>query len=394
MNRTTYLITALAILFCSCKKPYAPKMVASGGNYLVVEGVIGTGQDSTIIKLSRTVPLSSFAARKAELGGSVTLESDAGVSYPLIGIDNGYYVSTALNLSASNKYRLKIVTSDNKIYQSDFVAVKNSAPIDSVTYQVEDNGLQVNVSTHDASNSTRYYRWEYQETWIIHSAFSSSSVLVKSPNDTIVYRLPSDQIAECWKSAISSTIILGSSAKLTNDVITDNSLIFIDASAEKLSDRYSILVKQYALTKDGFNYWQQLKKNTEQLGGVFDPQPSEIIGNIHCVSNPSEPVIGYIGAGSATKKRIFIDNRDLPAWHAILPTAGCKLDTLLFARFIPPKTTINEVKDYLYTGFLFPVNAVLPPGAPRPTGYTASTAECVDCTLRGTNKKPDFWIDR
>jgi len=369
-------------------------MVASSNNYLVVEGVIGTGQDSTIIKLSRTGPLSSFAGRKPELGASVTLESDASVSFPLIGIENGYYVSAALNLSASNKYRLKIVTSDNKIYQSDFVPVKNSAPIDSVSYQVRDNGLQVNVSTHDASNSTRYYRWEYQETWIIHSAFSSSSVLVKSPQDTIVYRPVSEQITECWQSENSSTIILGSSAKLINDIVMNNPLIFIDASAEKISNRYSILVKQYALTIDGFNYWQQLKKNTEQLGGVFDPQPSEIIGNIHCVSNSAEPVIGYISAGSATKKRIFIDNSDLPAWHAILPTAGCKLDTLLFARFIPPKTTVNEVKDYLYTGVLFPVNAVQPPGAPGPVGYTASTAKCVDCTLRGTNKKPDFWINR
>ena len=46
----------------------------------------------------------------------------------------------------------------------------------------------------------------------------------------------------------------------------------------------------YALTRDQFNYWANLKKTTEYLGTIFDAQPSQLNNNIHCLSNPSEPV--------------------------------------------------------------------------------------------------------
>jgi hypothetical protein len=44
-----------------------------------------------------------------------------------------------------------------------------------------------------------------------------------------------------------------------------------------------------------------------------------------------------------------------------------------------------------YINPFIPIDAiVIMPNTP-PIGYTASTRECVDCTLRGSNKKPAFW---
>lgn len=48
------LILLVFILGMACKKPYTPDVVASPNSYLVVEGVINSGSDSTIIKLNRT----------------------------------------------------------------------------------------------------------------------------------------------------------------------------------------------------------------------------------------------------------------------------------------------------------------------------------------------------
>ena len=233
-------------------------------------------------------------------------------------------------MTSSNKYGLKIMTTGGKAYQSDLVVAKNSPPIDSVYYRIESDGLRVYADTHDPANNTKYYRWDFEETYEFHSSFQSFDYLSTTPIDTVLPRTLDQHIFICWRGDVSSTILLNSSAKLAKDVITDNPITFIASSSEKIATRYSILVKQYALTTDAYNYFQQLKKNTEKLGSIFDPQPSELPGNIHCVSDPTETVLGYITAGSPAETRIFISNRVLPAWQSITAYTGCKMDTALY----------------------------------------------------------------
>ena len=400
MVKNIYKYTLIAhalLLLGSCKKPYAPPAITSGPSRLVVEGSINTGTDSTIIHLTRTIPLSSPAGTQSppELNAGITVESDANANYPLSEIGNGYYASAGLNLSSANRYKLKIVTSDNKTYESDFVPVKNSPPIDSVSYQIEATNLRINVTTHDPSNSTRYYRWDYNETWIIHSRYDSQLKLIKYPVDSIVARPSSEQIYTCWQSEVSSNIVLGSTAKISSDILTNYPVTIIPSTSEKLGERYSILIKQYAMTPDAFNYYQELRKNTESLGTIFDPQPSSLTGNIHCITNPSEQVIGYITAGSVSQVRIFLSARQLPAnenWVPSLPQFTCDFEETVYN---PDPLGIHPytVKEYLYTGILTPIQPLQQPGAAHPFGYTGASPICVDCTLRGSNKPPAFWKD-
>lgn len=395
------VIGFMLTLVYDCKKPYAPPVTTSGASLLVVEGSINTGADSTIIHLTHTIPLSAPAGTTLppELNAIVSVESDANATYPLTETGNGYYVSTGLNLSTNNKYRLKIVTAQNKTYESDFVAAKNSPAIDSVSYQALNTGVQVNVSTHDPSNNSRYYLYKYDETWIIHADYQSYSIVSKTTDiygnvrDTILFRDQAHQIYTCWSGDKSSSIVLGSTDKLTKDVLANSPVIFIDSHSEKLGVRYSILVKQQTLTKEGFEYYQQLSKNTEKLGGVFDPQPSDLTGNIRNIADPSEEVIGFITAGTIAEKRIFIDANRLPAESQYIPSRpfdNCKLDTFLFYN---PDTKQDDVDLNIYKGTAIPVLPVGPPGQP-PVGYSASGGICVDCTLRGTNVRPSFWTDQ
>ena len=389
-HRICYLL--LLSLLC-CKKPYAPSVITSNANYLIVEGTINTGQDSTIIKLSRTVMLSSSVVANPELNASVSVVSHANAIYPLTETGNGYYAAPALNLSATNTYSLRIATSNGKIYQSDFLQVKNSPPIDSVNYLVQNNVVQVNVNTHDPGNKTIYYRWNYVETYVIHSHYDTQLEVQTVPFDTVVIRPASHQIHICWPSDTSSTIILSSSAKLKQDVISQKEIITIPFSSDKLAYRYSILVKQYALTPDAYNYWQLLKKNTEQLGSIFDAQPSELPGNIHCITTPSEPVIGYLSAGTVSQVRIFIDRNNLPALHSIIPLSIDNCDSLefLFNRKIGFNQYVNDIPIWIYSGKQYPYKII--GSIDAPAGYMASDRFCVDCTLRGPNIQPSFWTN-
>ncbi len=396
--KTWSVIIWMIILFAGCRKVYNPAPIKTNYNYLVVEGTINNG-DTTFINLSRTVTLSGQTRLSPELNAAVTVENDQSTGYTLTETKKGIYFLAGVTLDVNRKYRLRIKTINNQEYLSDFVAVTNSPPIDSISYAIESNGIQVYANTHDPKNNTRYYRWAYNETWQIHSIFDS---FFKSNGDTVLFRdLVNDDIYTCWQTDTSSTIILGSSAKLTNDVIYQNPVTFVPSTSVKLVTGYSILVKQYAITGDAYTFWGNLKKNTEQLGSVFDALPTQINGNIHCISNPSLPVIGYINAGSVTTKRILIHNRNLPAW---LPppilydlSDSCGYVACLY-KYVAPGSgiTVNQVDQLINYNKgakypLIPIDVIKPPGAPAPIGYTAAFPICVDCTLRGTNKMPPYW---
>jgi hypothetical protein len=379
-----------------CKKPYNPPAIIAPGSYLVVEGVIDSGSDSTIIKLSRTVNLSSKVTVNPITGGVVTVESDQNDTYLLTEITNGTYVASGLNLDNTRKYRLRIKTGIEE-YLSDFVAVLNSPPIDSISYTVQSNGVNIYSNTHDPKNNTRYYRWDYTETYIFHSPFYSQW---KSNGDTVLLRdMVNDQIYSCWRSDTSSNIILGSSAKLTKDIIVNYPITFIPSQSQKFTQKYSIMVRQYALTGDAYNFWQNLKKNTEQLGSIFDAQPSALNGNIHSVSYPSEPVIGYVSVGSVANQRIFISSSNLPL--SFQPNPNDPSCLLVFALFIyypqGSNTPINQENEYFNFNkgamapyLQIPVAAITAPDGTI-VGHTGSDPRCVDCTLSGTNKQPVFW---
>jgi hypothetical protein len=394
MKRIEYSLM-LIILLASCKKPYDPPYIASPGSYLVVEGGINAGSDSTVIKLSHTVSLASTITSSPVLGASVSVISDQNVSFLLAETGNGNYASPGLNLDKSHQYRLSIKT-DNDQYLSDLVPVLNSPPIDSVNYTVTGSGINIYSNTHDPTNTVKYYRWDYQETWIIHSFYSSGFV---SNGDTVGVRQQNQQVYQCWSSDNSSNIIVGSTARLSQDIVYRNPITSVASSSEKLGTEYSIQVRQYALTADAYNFYVNLQKNTEQLGSIFDAQPSQINGNIHSVINPAEPVVGFVSVGSTSDARIFIKNQQLPNWVTNYPYTinTCPLDTEYFVYYYPndpiPFYQEDEYYNYDKPGFeslLIPVAPIQPPGG-KLLGHSGSLPVCVDCTLRGTNIQPSFW---
>ncbi|MEX8546557.1 MAG: DUF4249 domain-containing protein [Mucilaginibacter sp.] len=369
-----------------CKKAYNPPAVTAPSSYLVVEGVINGNSDSTIIKLSRTVNLSQNTKSKTETNAKLSVEDVSGNIYALKEASSGRYTCAPLNLDSTKKYRLHIQTNNGKTYFSDYVQFTPTPAIDSIGYHITSNGLQIYANTHDPKNNTRYYRWDFVETWRFHSKYQSVSI---TNGTDIVPRRPDQMIYYCFGSDVSNNIILGSTEKLQQDVIYQNPITTIVSTSEKIEIKYSILLKQYALTKDAYLYWQNLKKNTEQLGSIFDAQPSTSSGNIHNAADPTEPVIGFISATNVKSKRIFISNDALPpSWQPAYPY-NCGTDSV-FVNY----NGRNQVALFLIPigSASIPIYPFYYPGSTaRPDGYISSTISCTDCTIRGTTKQPVFW---
>ena len=148
------------------------------------------------------------------------------------------------------------------------------------------------------------------------------------------------------------------------------------------------MVREYGLSGKAYTFYQNLKKNTEQLGSIFDAEPSEVAGNIHNVADPTEPVVGYISASVIQSKRILINKSQLPAkWIATYPYA-CPIDTAWFDNPLThgddvnlnvlPLPPIQLIYYKLYIKGIF-------------VGYLTADPPCLDCSIRGTTKRPDFW---
>ena len=380
MKYATKFVTFLGVIMIwgACKKPYNPPAVNNQNNFLVVDGFLNTDGNQSIVKLSRTTNISDTIKLKPELGARVLVEDSQGNKYSSNPYNNGDY-AFFLPSNSANKYRLTIVTNDNKEYASNFVDAKASPDIDSISYGIGKNGLSVYANAHDQSNNTRYYRWEYEETYEFTSNYQS---FFENTGFDLVYR--QIDIYHCWRTDKSSSIILASTAKLNKDIVSEQLLSFIPSNSEKIDKKYSILVKQFGLTKEAYSYWELLRKNTETLGSIFDAQPSQISGNLKCLSDPDVTVIGYVSAGSVKQKRIFISKKLLPReWEKKYPIT-CEVDTFLFSKngigaLVGPRPSA------------MPINSISSKTGPGIIGYTGSAERCVNCTLRGTNIRPSFW---
>jgi hypothetical protein len=340
---------------------------------LVVEGFLNSG-GTTTIKLSKSFQLADTSRITMESGASVVVES-RNAQYPLSESIGGNYVADLNFLDPSQEYRLHIKTS-GKEYVSDYVKVQSTPAIDSINWTRDDKGVTVHANTHDPANNSLYYRYDFVETWEDRAAYIARWIY-ESGTGILRQRGPSEEVYQCWQTVPSTTIDLATSIALQNDIIHQKNLVFIPDGDRKLSVRYSILVKQYVLSKGAFNFFQLMKKNTESLGTIFDPQPTQLTGNIRSVSNPAEPVIGFFYGSSEQQKRIFINASEVPGW-------GFQQNCTSYT--VPP----DSVKSMMGGG-LYPYDATEVPFVGI-TEVKLSETRCFDCTVRGGSKtKPAFW---
>jgi hypothetical protein len=369
------LIGFLVFAATGCKQAYIPPAQKTNLNLLVVDGMLNSSPGSaTTFRLSRTQKIGDSAgAYTPELQAQLTILGSSGDSYPIPEQGNGLYSTAPLSINPAEKYQLQITTHNGSKYLSEAVPVLTSPPIDSLSWGPKDSigKLTVSVNTHDPANNSHYYFWTFSETWEYHAVENAELTL---QNGLIVFVDSTNQTYACWKTFGSTDILLGNTTNLGEDRISQAPLITIAQDDQRLSVRYSILVSQSLLTQPAYQYWLILQKNTQNLGSLFDPQPSQLSGNYHCVTNPGEPVIGYLSAGTIRQQRLFIPGTQPK--DTVTPDCNNVV--------IGTNQTNYQLYDYPDTTF----------GPFYFTGMSTvlSKKRCLDCRMQGgTNQKPSFW---
>lgn len=387
MRRLTFYMGLLGL--SSCLDTYEAPTDLRDVEVLVIDGFLNGTDRTAMVSISNAQSLSSAEPPVKETGALVSIFDDSGDHFDLIETAPGEYSRDNLTVDAAAKYQLRIVTSEGSEYRSDYANVRQAPPITEVKIEPKSDfsALEVKVSAKDVTQSTRHYRWDFLETWEYTSVFRSEyEVINKLPTP----RKEGEGIYRCYVTKPSTRILVGTSVQLTEDVINNQVIGTIPVGDQRTYIRYSIEVRQRSITLHEYDYLTQLQKSTEGLGGLFDPQPSQVYGNVKNIEDPTIPVLGYFTAGSTQKMRTFYDRSDLPEPMKTLPFTGdCKQDTI--CAVIPSPFGLRcsiALKDLtgseIITGSLYKEFETI--------GFLMSSSDCADCrTQGGVTKPPDFW---
>lgn len=399
MKRIIYIVL-IALGAWTCVDPFEPEV----GEYertLVVDGVFSNGEEPSRVYLSRSFDYDAIEV-PVITGAEVIIEDDQGNSTVLEETEEGTYQTNPAQFPGQigRSYRLLINTPDGNRFESDWELMKAAPPIENIEAEYMEReqddpllgpiiGLQLYLNTRDTEKNTRYYRWEFVETYeyaLRHPPFIRVE-FGASPgrgDDEIIDIVGSEfEGFRCWKTEASRQILVASTENLTEDVIADFPIHFVSNKTPRLYLRYSILVKQYAVSKRNYEYLNTVKEINQTTGSLFDAIPNEVFGNISSSDGKNIPVLGYFSVAGVSTKRAFLDRQDTP--FLTIPPSGpaCLNDTIpLSFGTLYSKLNFSGWKLYDYH-----VN-----DNDERIGYLLTRLPCTSCAGNdATNVKPDFW---
>jgi len=396
-------VLALIIVFtvCTCIDPYSPKL-AGYDSLLVVEGMITDLNSSYTVKLSRTFRDENVIPAKVS-DAKVIITDDAGNSNDLTFSGNGTYKtdSTVFKGSVGRTYVLHITTSEGANYESDPCFMQSVPDIDSIYFakdqRIINNGTQIQegisiyLDSKEGDNS-QYYRWDYEETWKFKIPYPKLYIYA---NCQVIYDVQEVKDVYCWKNGRSDAVITdlvypGQSGRIVKEPV---SFIATDQS-DRLMLEYSILIKQYSISKNEYNFWDNLKKINATGSDIFASQPYPVISNIHNLTNQDEKVLGFFQVSAVKQKRIFISFSDIAGLQIPYYHSPCeRYEVACVNPFIDDYCTeFNDIyRIYALSNKLYFIEPLFRDGILEKLVFVKP--ECANCQLTGTLKKPDFWID-
>lgn len=390
-NTTRFIfMLVVALSFNNCVEPYDYE-VEDFDSALVVEATITDEVKTQQIKITRSYELDTTDP-KPIVGANVRLVGDNGSSYIFKDDGAGNYLSSEdFGASQNINYTLEI-QANGREYTSISTQLTPAAAIDDLyAERVEDDfgndGVGIFVDSNTLVDEAYYFQYTFEETYKIQSPYRSDTDL-EVVSLTFPYSVKKvDKVKEeytCYNTLDSDRIILTSTQDLSSGNVQRAEVNFLDRLNPKISRRYSILVKQYVRTREAYEFYATLKDLSENESLFTQTQPGLLTGNIISKTNEDEPVLGYFNVSSASQKRIFFNYDD---FYDFEDRPGDFIENCE-----PSAPAVESLVFLLDTGsakYLKDNDNPQPFDGP----YLVVPAACMDCTLLGTNVKPDFWID-
>ncbi len=323
VRRSMYLL--LFYLMGGCVEPYK-FVITDIESSLVVEAFISDKSWRETVeypsdgryftaKLSRTGDVTNVRSEPVSFA-SVVLENDRGASwqYSESSEETGVYSLLDEDFKAEQgvQYKLTVRLPDERTYESTWQALPSASepPMGEINYQevqykkyaiqankeviVTVNGIQTLISLpQNNSGTTLFYKWNFYPTWIYIAPLSPSAILpgyrcwVSTPYYLRDYMLQGDNVGGYNKDLFRMETIRN----------------------ERIFERFSALIVQYAMTKDYFTFWKEMQEQNQD-GAILDKPPFNLHTNFR-EKNDEGKVYGYFGVVHEQARRWYFEKDQL-----------------------------------------------------------------------------------
>lgn len=379
MTETIMVSWLISSFLEGCIDPYYPD-INDNQQSIIIYGTLTNKEGYHYIFVSRSVRY-EYHYNIPVRGCSVEVIDDENNSIQFYESEPGLYEQWIDQeyLKTGKKYKLRVITGGS-VYESRYETMLLCPPVGNVYYEIEKretsdpendiHGIQFYTDLVAPVGYPKNYRWELEETWEYHAEY-----LVRAVWDRYVFReggfYGTDSVFFCWSTDYIHEIHAATLEHTTGDSLSMIPLNYVSNETNRLKVKYSLLVKQYSLSDSAYYYWNQLKQQNEETGGLYETQPAQIRGNISNMNDDNELVLGFFNVSGLTEKRIFVSEG-----FDFFPMDYCKLTEPI---------AIPDLRRYYWGRTVFLIEVAR-------RRYVTAPNECFDCTVRGgTVEKPDFW---
>ena len=364
---------------------------------IVVEATLSNQLKRHTVKLTKTYKLEDTEPAIIN-DAHVYISDDAGNSYDF-SFEDGLYISDhAFQAVEGRAYTLNLSTADGKTYKSSPESLTGTIPIESVTANevTKDGkrGVQISVNSYDPSGNSKFYRYEYEETYKVVAPYWSENIATivldneqgMSLNDVIVITPRTYEARTCYSTNKSTYLNITNTVNLSEDRVDNYPVRFISVDDPIIRNRYSIKVLQYVQSLSAYTFYETLKElSTTGENILAQNQPGYFYGNMRSISNEKEKVLGFFEVSSVSEHRIFFNFNDIfPNDQPPPYLYECEVftyDSTLFELF-------NNQGSYIRTYILQNQGIYYEHDFPF---YSVVKPECGDCTSFSSNIVPEFW---
>lgn len=346
------IIVIVAIALVSCQEVFVPD-VEEVEPFLLIEGSISTtpGLHKVLVSLSGKFQHNPLI--RPVNTATVYVDDDLGNRTYFNKIANGVYqtdTEEAFAAKISRTYILTVETDDGNIYKSNPQTVVECADISSLycnygvesvlnenaygeAYEVSYDGIRVYTGTDGILPYNNYYFYTY-------NAYEQHKTCIRIGMNTYYlygHRRLSGKYA--------NFLLVGNADEFGDFALRYKKILFIAKddmtnydppipdTIEIISTRFEGLIfilRQYSISPDAFEFWNDAVTQLEAKGRLFDPVSPQLHGNIHCVSDSLQEVVGIFYASDVSEKLsyFYINSKNRTITKDIDSMPELFLDTL------------------------------------------------------------------